>query len=293
MARSGAKRKTQRTADPGSTRKLSKSKRAAPRHEYSHVEDAMFFPKLRRQAKWVFVFLALTFAIGFVAFGVGGGGNGIGDIFQGLSRGSSSGPSVGDAQKKIKKGDLAAYKELAEAYRVAGKQDEAIAAGEQYIQAKPKDYDFMRSLASDYEGKATKQREEALVIQEDLNARTGGTTFGLDPKTVLGRALGTGRIDQELTTAANQKLTELYSGIQSAYTHASELYQKVSVVKPDDVLLQLLLAQSAYQSRNVPTAIAAYKRVIKLAPDSAEAQQAKQQIQLLKLQASAGAVPSG
>ena len=31
----------------------------------------MFFPRLRRQAKWVFLFLALVFALGFVGFGVG------------------------------------------------------------------------------------------------------------------------------------------------------------------------------------------------------------------------------
>ncbi len=43
----------------------------------------MFFPKLRRQAKWMFVFLALAFGIGFVAFGIGGtGGSGISDLFQ-------------------------------------------------------------------------------------------------------------------------------------------------------------------------------------------------------------------
>ena len=34
----------------------------------------MFFPRLRRQAKWMFVFLALVFGVGFVAFGVGGTG---------------------------------------------------------------------------------------------------------------------------------------------------------------------------------------------------------------------------
>ena len=112
----------------------------------------MFFPKLRRQAKWVFVFLALTFGIGFVAFGVGSGGNGIGDIFQGLGGASSSGPSVSDAQKNIDKGDLTAYKELADAYRAENKPDDAIAAGEKYIKARPKDYEFSPTLASDYEG---------------------------------------------------------------------------------------------------------------------------------------------
>ena len=37
----------------------------------------------------------------------------------------------------------------------------------------------------------------------------------------------------------------------------------------------------------VPVAIKAYERVIKLAPDSAEAQQARQQVQVLRLQAKA------
>jgi tetratricopeptide (TPR) repeat protein len=244
----------------------------------------MFFPKLRRQAKWVFVFLALTFGIGFVAFGVGTGGGGIGDIFQGLQRGSSSGPSVGDARDKIAKGNLAAYKELAEAYLAENKQDESIAAAEKYVAARPKDYDFMRSLAGYYEAKAARLRQDAAAVQADLTAKTGGTTFSLPGNSLLGRALGTGRIDQELTTAANQKLTEQYSGIQTSYTRATRLYQAVAAVHRDDVLLQFSLAQAAYQAQLVPTAVKAYARVIKLAPDSLEAQQAEQQIKLLQLQ---------
>lgn len=251
----------------------------------------MFFPRLRRQAKWMFVFLALAFGIGFVAFGIGGtGGTGISDLFQNPGSGTG-GPSVGDARNKIEDGNLAAYKELSDAYRAENKPEEAIAAGEQYVKVRPKDFDFMRTLASDYEGKATRMREEAAIVQEDLTAKTGGTTFGLPQDSLLGRALGQGKIDQELTTAANQKLTELYSGIQQAYTRATQLYQKAAGADPDDVLLQLLLAQTAYQAQLVPVAVKAYERVIKLAPGSAEAQQARQQVQALKLQAKATRVP--
>ena len=52
------------------------------------------------------------------------------------------------------------------------------------------------------------------------------------------------------------------------------------------MLLQLLLANDAYQSRNNPVALKAYRRVIKLAPGSNEAAQARQQIQFLKSQPS-------
>lgn len=254
----------------------------------------MFFPKLRRQAKWMFVFLVLVFGLGFVVFGVGsGGGLGLGDLIQNAGS-SSGGPSVKSARKKIAKGDLAAYKDLAEAYRNENKQDLATAAGEQYVKARPKDYDFMRNLASDYEGKAARLRNDAQTVQDDLSSHTGGGQFSLPANTPLGRMLGqTGSIDRELTTIANQKLTEDYTGIQKAYTRATQLYQRVAVSKPDDVLLQLLLAQSAYQARLVPTATAAYRRVIKLAPDSPEAAQARQQLSFLRIQSQSGSVPSG
>jgi tetratricopeptide (TPR) repeat protein len=288
MARSGARRKQRPTPKPPTR---GASTRASTRHEFSAAEASMFFPRLRRQAKWVFVFLALTFGIGFTAFGVGSGaGSGLTDLFKNAGS-SSGGPSVGDALSKIKKGDVTAYKELAQAYRTQNKQDEAIAAGEKYVTARPKDHEFARALASDYEGKATRLRDEATAVQADLTAKTGGSTFALPQNSLLGRAIGTGRIDQELTTAANATLTKDYSGIQSAYTRATQLYQSVAATQPDDVLLQLLLAQSAYQSQNVVVAVKAYARVIKLAPQSQEAAQAAQQIQFLKLQAKARAVP--
>ena len=107
--------------------------------------------------------------IGFVAFGIGGtGGSGISDLFQNAGS-ATGGPSVGDAKDKIADGNLAAYKELADAYRAENKPEEAIAAGEQYVEARPKDYDFMRTLASDYEGQATRLREAAEIVQEDLH----------------------------------------------------------------------------------------------------------------------------
>ena len=45
------------------------------------IEDTLFFTRLRRHAKWMFVFLALIFGLGFVVFGVGSDqGTGIGDL---------------------------------------------------------------------------------------------------------------------------------------------------------------------------------------------------------------------
>lgn len=266
--------------------------RSAPsRTEYSAIEGEMFFPKLRRQAKWVFVLLALCFAVGFVVFGVGsGGGLGLNDILNG-SGGGSSGPSVKDAQKKIDKGDLVAYKELADAYRQDGKLAQAIAAGEQYLKVRPKDYEYMRTVAGDYEGQASQERDQAAVIQDRVTSSTGGTTFAPPGNSLLGRALQPGKIDTELTTASNQQLTDIYTKLQQSYSRATVLYQRLATNTPNDVLLQLLLGNAALQSRNNPVALKAYRRITKISPDSAEAAQARQEIQYLKAQLKAQ--PSG
>ena len=286
MARSGARRGSQ-TPVRKAPRPRERTRSTPTRTEYAGVEGDMFFPKLRRQAKWVFILLALSFAIGFVVFGVGsGGGAGLGDLLQGGGSGGTSGPSVSDAQKKISKGDLVAYKELADAYRQDGNLEQAIAAGEQYLKVRPKDYEYMRSIAGDYEGRASQQRDQAAAVQDQATSSTGGTTFSPPANSQLGRALAPGKIDQELTTAANQKLTELYSGLQGSFARATQLYQQVAANSPNEVLLQLLLANAAYQSRNNPVALKAYHRVMKLAPGSQEAAQARQQIQFMKSQPS-------
>jgi len=267
--------------------------RAAPKREYAVAEDAMFFTRLRRQAKWMFVFLAIVFAVGFVGFGIGGSGTGgFADFLQNPGGTASGGPSVGEAQDKIEDGDRTAYKELAEAYRAEGKQEEAITAGEAYVRARPTDYAFIRTLANDYEGKAARQREEAALIQEELSTSTG-TTFAIPPESPLGRALGTGQIDRELTADANQRLTELYGGIESAYTRATDLYQRVVRVEKNDVLLQMLLMQSAYQARRNDVAIRASQQVCKLAPGSVDCRQARDLVAQIRAQAISGNPSSG
>ena len=62
----------------------------------------MFFPRLRSQAKWAFVFLIIVFAGGFIFLGVGSGGLDLGQLMRdAFGTGGSSGPSIASAQKKI------------------------------------------------------------------------------------------------------------------------------------------------------------------------------------------------
>src|SRR4029078_1969940 len=64
-------------------------------------EDTLFFSKLRKRTKWVFILLALIFGVTFVVFGVGSsvGGSGLSDIFNGIRGGGSGQPSCCKAEK--------------------------------------------------------------------------------------------------------------------------------------------------------------------------------------------------
>src|SRR5438067_5454627 len=99
MARGAAKAK-QRVAP---AKPAPRAKGAAQRRTAG--EDQMFFMRLRRGTKPMFIFLALVFAASFVLLGVGSGSSGIGDLLRGNFHlfGSSSGPSISKAEDKIKK----------------------------------------------------------------------------------------------------------------------------------------------------------------------------------------------
>jgi tetratricopeptide (TPR) repeat protein len=277
MARSAQKRrpKPQAQVPP---KKPKKRERPA-------YEQQMFFPRLIRQAKWVFVFLALVFAVGFVAFGVGGNipGTGLGDLVQGAG-GGSGGPSAGEARDKIKDDpdNPAGYKELGEALTNDGKQDQAIAAYEDYLQLQPRDVNVKRLVAGMYLSEANDARDEYARVYAEYQSQTGAGLFGPPQETQFGRALG-GKIDQEFQTIYSERLNEMNQKMQNAFGQAATLYSQVVVTHPDDEpLLQLQLGDAAYQARRIPMAVKAYKAFLKLSPDDQNAAYARQQIQALE-----------
>jgi len=251
----------------------------------------MFFPRLRRHAKWMFVFLALVFAVGFVGFGVGAGGTGIGDILQG--GGSSGLPSVSDARKKTEKNpkDAQAWRDLATALQTNGKTDEAITALDTYIVLKPKDTDALRELAGLHLNEATVKRNEALLAQ--ARAAYSGTGQNLPwSLTVNGQSVFNDPIGGAISAQESIVINEAAAAANLAASSAITIYQKIVRLQPNDPNLQLELASTAQQAGNYAVAIASYKRFLKLAPDDPNAAIVKQQLKLLKQQVSASASTS-
>src|SRR5919112_4037932 len=122
-------------------------------HARVAAEEDMFFPKLRRQARWMFVFLALVFGLGFVLFGVGSGNGGLGDLLQGnFDVFGSSDPTKQqekDARKQIEKNpkNPDAHRDLATALQAQDKLDEAVAELQRYLALRPKDTGALAELA--------------------------------------------------------------------------------------------------------------------------------------------------
>jgi Tfp pilus assembly protein PilF len=275
MARGAAQARRQRPKEPPKKRK-----RAAPAYE-----QTMFFPRLRRQAKWVFVFLALVFAVGFVAFGVGSGSSGISDILRGNffgGGGTSTSSLVKQKQKAIARNpnDISAYLDLAGLYQQDQDETKALATLSKAEQVAPKNFDVLNRIAGIYSGQAELERQAAQNAQIVYFESTVSPP-GLDPSSTLGQAISSDPYSDVLKTRAN----EAYSKMVSAFTKAETAYKKLVTAAAgtsQEANAQLQLAGAAQISGDTTTAVNAYTRFLKIAPDSPNALAVRQTLEQLK-----------
>lgn len=226
----------------------------------------MFFPKLRRNAKWVFLFLALAFGLGFVGFGVGAGGVGIGDVFRGAS-GDSGVPSLDGARENVSENpsDPEAFRDLATAAQAAGNTAEAVEALEGLVGLRPRDTDALRELAALY----LVQRDEAVNDYRLAEARTaflGTSAAVLQSINLGGRPLDPDPISDAVSTYYSQDLNQALTLAQEAATSSVATYRKIVALSPEDPNVQLELAEAARSAGDNATALAAYRKYIELVP---------------------------
>lgn len=242
----------------------------------------MFFPRLRRHAKWMFVFLALVFGVGFVAFGVGAGGTGIGDLFRG-GGGSSGVPSVSKAQKAAAANpkDAQAWRDLSTALQTDGQTDQAITALQRYTALKPKDVEGLRELAGLFLAQGSEQQQTAQLAQLRRAYASPGQNFpgvlSLNGQSLVADKIGL-TVDQQTAEAVNTAASKA----QDAFASSVSTYQRIAALQPKDPNVQLELAQAAQQVGATSTAIAGYRQFLKLAPDDPSAPIVKQQLKALQ-----------
>lgn len=256
--------------------------RRAKKSTAPSIEDTMFFPRLRRHAKWMFVFLAVALGGGFVLFGVGAGGTGVGDILRG--GGASSGPSISSAQEKTAKNpkDIEAWRELSTAFQTDGKTDEAIEAQRTVVVLAPKDTNALRELAGLYLAQASAKQREAQILQIQANYQGAGQGFPGAFTSPSGQPLLEDSISSLIKTQSSPGIQELAQAAQSASAESVNAYKRIVVISPKDPNVQLELAQAAQQAGDAATMIFAFKAFLKLAPDDPNAAVVKQQLKQLQ-----------
>jgi tetratricopeptide (TPR) repeat protein len=245
------------------------------------IEDTMFFPRLRRHAKWMFVFLALVFALGFVVFGVGAGGTGVGDIFRGS--GGSSGQSVSDARKETEQHPKSAqaWRDYATALETEGQTAEAITALNTAIDLNPKDESALRELAGLHLTRATERQQDAQLLQ--VRALFLAPSQGFPALTgPAGQTIFPDRVSTAVNAEASGAVNQALQDAQTEAALAVDAYKRLVALQPNNPNVQLELAQAAQQVGDATTAITAYEKFLKLAPDDPSAAVVREQLKQLR-----------
>jgi cytochrome c-type biogenesis protein CcmH/NrfG len=285
MARAAVKARQQEK------KKAVQPQRARTRGRRKHASGGnpnqqLFFVRMRRSAKPVYVILAVLFAATFAFLGVGSGSSGgLDQLFSGLNIFHHSGTSVSSAQKDIAKhpSDPTGYRKLATAYEAKNDTPNAITALQQYTNLKRKDAKALIELG----GLQKTQAENYLTAYQNAyeNRQLVAPSSAFLPTGKLGTALRSNKVEQAAASQANTSLQDLQSRTQLAYQNSVSSYQAAAKLRPGDSNTWLQLGQSAQEAAQVTgdttTAISAYKHYLKLNPDAATATQIKQLIKQL------------
>jgi tetratricopeptide (TPR) repeat protein len=264
------------------------------RHAQSHArksarsaEDLMFFPKLRRRAKWVFLLLAIAFGIGFVAFGVGTGvsGTSLGDVLRDLIGQQNTGTTIDDARKNALANpkDANAQFAYANALQARGRTQEAITALEAYTALKPKDVDALRQLANLWGSVANQARQEQQLASAQATEASAASSIAVPDSDFL-QEVEQNKIAQTLAQQANARANAAAGRAQSAAGQQQTVYEQLTLLIPDDPSIFLSLGIASQEANDAESAIAAYQKFLDLAPNDPSAAQVKQQIDFLKQQ---------
>jgi hypothetical protein len=243
----------------------------------------LFFVRMRRNAKPVYLILAVLFAVTFAFLGVGSGSSGLEGLFSGLNIFHHSGTSISSALKNVDKhpNDAAALRKLATAYEAHNDPLLAISTLQQYTTLKPKDVTAWNELA----GLQTKSAQDLVAQYQNAytNEQLAAPSQVIRPSSTspFGKALGTDPIEKAAATDLQAAVTDIAQRAQAQFAAVVASYKQVAQLKPKDPNAQIQLAQAAQSAGDTATEIGAYKAYLALNPDSATAKQIRQLIKQL------------
>jgi DNA-binding SARP family transcriptional activator len=280
MARAAvkAKQKAKAQAAPPKARARGRRKHASG----GNPNQQLFFIRMRRSAKPVYVGLAVVFAVTFAFLGVGSGTNGgLDQLFSNLNIFKKDKASVSAALDNVNKhpNDPAAYSRLATAYQAKGDTTGAIDAYQRLTTIKQKDAQAWGSLAGLQMAQAQQFQQEYQAAYQAQQLAAPSATF--KPTGKLGEALGTNPIESAAANLANTATNDLYQKTLLAYQNAVSSYKRLAALQPKNPNAQFQLASAAQTAGDSTTAVAAYKAYLKLNPDASTAPQIRALIKQL------------
>jgi tetratricopeptide (TPR) repeat protein len=242
----------------------------------------LFFIRIRRKQRWVFAALAVLFALTFAFLGVGSGsGSGLDQLFNNINIfGGSHGPSVSKAQKEIQKHPTSAkgYRDLATAFEAKGDTGQAITALQQYTGMKPKDAAAWSELAglqsTQANGFLNDYTNAYTALQEAAPSQSFVPTGKLAPAF-------SNPIETAQQSSVQASVNDLQQKVSLAENGAVGSWQHVTGLQPKNLNAWFQLAQAAQSAGNTTAAVSAYKRYLKLDPNSTSAPQIRALIKQL------------
>lgn len=269
----------------------------APRQEAPASATPTMNERLRSKGKWVFLFLAIVFAVSFVLAGVGTGGPSFIDLWSQeksveKAETTSTDSTVSDALAAVKKDakDAQAQVALAQAYVNAGELDKASEPAATAAELAPEDVDVQTAIAD------VRLAQAAALLQKAQDAYAGAQGAGLIggrpavPASVIpGQTQGATAFQTAQEALSSAQFSEASTAAQPFQTEAQQAYQAavaaqqaVTRLQPDDPAAWFRMGQIATAANDTQQALEAYRRFVKLAPEDPLVTQVKEEIDRLQ-----------
>jgi tetratricopeptide (TPR) repeat protein len=257
----------------------------------------MFFMRLRRHAKSVFLVLAGVFAFTFLFAGVGTG-TGAGDLIQQLLGMRGSDP-VKSAENDVKDHprNLQMLISLAQLYQSKGREDDAVTMFERALKVNPRSTTALTQLGQIWQQRADARWQTVVQAQaayQDASGVTGGGLLGSDPL----RGSAAESAYQELETAYLSYMIAGRAWVQQEQRLEQASGKNVLEKAPAELRLAgaavtvyqnaAQLGRAADVARERAIALTALKTYLRVAPKGADAKAVRSAVKQLEKASPAG-----
>ena len=289
--------KSKHTNHTRASKETSATRRTKKRQEAPYSATPTLNERMRKNGKWVFLALAVVFAITFVFAGVGTSGPSLADL---LGRNSNSNPTTttadtsavqkAEAKTKSSPQDPQAWLALAQAEVAAGQLDKVPAAATQAATLAPQDAAVQASIADVYLAQAAAALQQAQAMY--ATAQGGGLINGRGPvpqQVIPGQSSGATQFQTAQESMASAAMADVSAKVSPRQAQATSAYKAavaaqtiVTQINTQDPAAWFRLGQISTAANDTAGAINAYQQFVALAPEDPLTSKVKDEIKRLQ-----------